>query len=205
MSLILRRLLSNAINCKKMIKIRTMMLKVKTTVTLVTILMLQLLLSSAGFAGGQDTTGRQHVTSKSKFAEVAFAQVAFVKGVAEYSPMDSQHEKRELVKNDKLYASDVVKTGPMGFLSLTLSSGAIVNLQPSSHVRLEERQCQAAEEICLVVVDIESGKVRTTDTRSRAQATRFVKSTPFESAAVRGPRFYFDPDLLIPDKLPAKQ
>jgi len=173
---------------------------VKTVVTLVTLSMFLLLLSSAGFAGGQDTTGQSHLSSESKFAEVAY-----IKGVADYSPAGSQHETRDLVKNDKLYTGDVIKTGSSGFVSLTLSSGAIVNLQPSSHVRLEERRCQAAEEICLVVVDIESGKVRTTDTRSHAQATRFVISTPFESAAVRGPRFYVDPDLLIPDKLPAKQ
>jgi len=165
------------------------MQKVKTTVTLVTLLMLQLLASSAGFAGGKNTTDQLHLTSKSRFAQVAFARVTFVKGVADYSPTGSQH----------------VKTGPMGFLSLTLSSGAIVNLQPSSHVRLEERQCKATDEICLVVVDIESGKMRTTDTGNRVQTTRFVINTPFESAAVRGPRFYFNPDLLIPDKLPAKQ
>ena len=145
------------------------------------------------FSAGQEIRFPSQITPKSNYAIVSY-----VKGAATYFPAQSQQWKRALVRDDKLFTTDVVETGLDGFVSLELSSGAVINIQPDSKIRLEKLHCLPDDSTCLVIVDIESGKIRSNVTKREQQTNRFTIQTPYASAAVRGTVFdiYAEDDRL---------
>ena len=139
------------------------------------------------FAAGQEIRFPSQISPKSNYAVVSY-----VKGAAMYFPAQSQKWKRALARDDKLFTTDVVKTGPDGFVSMELSSGAVVNIQPDSSIRLDKLHCLPDDATCLVIVDIERGKIKSNVTKREQQTNRFIIQTPYASAAVRGTVFDID-------------
>ena len=119
-----------------------------------------------------------------------FGRVAFAKG-------DVTHSQRRLVVNPPakgafVYNGDTFTTGGDGFVSLSFSSGTVVNLQPESRVTIADIECADETVDCVIALNAEKGEV-TSQIEPRAKdepAVKFSVKTPFLSAAVRGTAFY---------------
>lgn len=139
------------------------------------------------FPAGQELQFPTQITPKSNHA-----LVAFVKGEASYHPASSQQWQRALSRDDKLFTTDVVKTGTDGYVSLKLSSGTVVNIQPNSTVQLNRLNCLPDDDDCIVTLDVEEGQLDSNVSRREKQHNRFTIETPYASASVRGTVFDFD-------------
>jgi len=123
-----------------------------------------------------------------------FGRVVFSKG-------DVTHSQRRLVVNPPargafVYNGDTFTTGGDGFVSLSFSSGAVVNLQPESRVSVANIECADETVDCVIALSAEQGEVSSEITpRPDGQpAVKFSVKTPFLSAAVRGTAFYVSVD-----------
>ena len=123
-----------------------------------------------------------------------FGRVVFSKG-------DVTHSQRRLVVNPPargafVYNGDTFTTGGDGFVSLSFSSGAVVNLQPESRVSIANIECADETVDCVIALSAEQGEVSSEITpRPDGQpAVKFSVKTPFLSAAVRGTAFYVTVD-----------
>jgi hypothetical protein len=114
--------------------------------------------------------------------EEQFATVIFVKG--EVSRNDEQ-----VVRDDKIYLQDLLKTGNTGYATLQFTSGSVVSLQPKTHVKLEKLNCLETDDSCLIVMDAVQGEVKSDVNRRDGQPTEFTITTPYASAAVRGTEY----------------
>jgi len=119
-----------------------------------------------------------------------FGRVVFAKG-------DVTHSQRRLVVNPPakgafVFNGDTFTTGGDGFVSLSFSSGTVVNLQPESRVSIADIECADETVDCVIALNAEKGEVSSQITpRPEGQpAVKFSVKTPFLSAAVRGTAFY---------------
>ena len=120
-----------------------------------------------------------------------FATVAFAKGEATLKVAGSRIVKRPIGADDQIYTTDVIETGKSGFVSLLLSNGSVFNVQPSSEVSLRTLQCLPDDAACEVNIESSSGSVVADVEKRPDQQNRFLISTPYASAAVRGTVFDF--------------
>lgn len=123
-----------------------------------------------------------------------FATVIYVKGGATLHIAGSRHTVRMLEKNDRIYTTDLVITDETGFVSTRLSNGSVLNVQPESRVSLQSLQCLPQDAACQVQVDATEGSVAADVKKRVDQKNRFLISTPYASAAVRGTVFDFGAD-----------
>jgi len=119
-----------------------------------------------------------------------FGRVVFAKG-------DVTHSQSRLVVNPPakgafVYNGDTFTTGGDGFVSLSFSSGTVVNLQPESRVSIADIECADETIDCVIALNAEKGEVSSQiEPRTEGQrAVKFSVETPFLSAAVRGTAFY---------------
>ena len=119
-----------------------------------------------------------------------FGRVVFTKG-------DVTHSQRTLVVNPPakgafVFNGDKFTTGGDGFVSLSFSSGTVVNLQPESSVSIADIECADESVKCVIALNAEKGEVSSSITpRPEGQPpVKFSVQTPFLSAAVRGTSFY---------------
>ena len=129
-----------------------------------------------------------------------FASVAFVKGKAELRVAGSLSTVRPVAVDDKIYTTDVIVTGKNDFVSLQLANGTVFNVQPTSEVSLKTLQCLAEDSTCDVGLESAAGSVTADVEKRDGQQNRFLISTPYASAAVRGTVFDFsatDQQMLV--------
>ena len=121
-----------------------------------------------------------------------YAKVVFVKGKATHLS-SSLNSQKPVTKGAKVYAGDIIKTDPQGFVSLTFNGESSVNIQPDSTMRINIIRCIDIEESCEIGLESENGQLRF-DVQSVGfkKPTTFTIKSPFASAAVRGTRFDFD-------------
>ena len=121
-----------------------------------------------------------------------YAKVVFVKGKATHLS-SSLNSQKPVVKGAKVFAGDIIKTNPQGFVSLTFNGESSVNIQPDSTMRINIIRCIDLEESCEIDVESEQGQLRF-DVQSVGfkKPTTFTIKSPFASAAVRGTQFDFD-------------
>lgn len=117
------------------------------------------------------------------------ANVVFAKGGAVVKVRGSQQDVREVKNGDKLYVHDIIKTPETGFVSLRFPTGAVVNIQPGSVVKLLALDCLESRESCVISLDAQSGGITSNVTQRKGQPTEFRVRTPHASAAVRGTIF----------------
>ena len=115
-----------------------------------------------------------------------FAIVAFTKGETRLKVAGSLFTTRPLEADAKIYSTDVIVTGKDGFVSLQLSNGSTLNVQPSSEISLRTLQCLPQDAECEVNIDSSAGSVAADVEKRSDQQNRFLISTPYASAAVRG-------------------
>lgn len=120
-----------------------------------------------------------------------FAMVAFAKGDATLKVAGSRITTRPIEADNKIYSTDVIVTGKNGFVSLQLSNGSVLNVQPSSEISLRTLQCLPDDAECKVNIDSSAGSVAADVEKRPDQQNRFLISTPYASAAVRGTVFDF--------------
>lgn len=128
-----------------------------------------------------------------------FAQIIYAHGNNQYFPGDGSNQ-RELVRDDKIYLNDAVETGRSGFVTVQFRSGAVVNLQPSSHVKLVKLGCLESDPECFIEINSDQGEMSATVPKNEDQENVFRIHTPHTSAAVRGTTFDFvgnDNDLIV--------
>lgn len=121
-----------------------------------------------------------------------FATVSYVKGGSSLHVAGSNQEIRKLEAGQRIYTTDVIATDNSGFVSVTLSNGSVVNVQPDSRALLAELACMPRDTDCTFSLDSESGSVSADVRTRRGQKNRFLIKTPYASAAVRGTVFDFD-------------
>lgn len=120
-----------------------------------------------------------------------FATVAFAKGEATLRVAGSRTTTQKLSSDDRVYSTDVIVTEESGFVSLVLSNGSILNIQPSTTLSLKTLQCLPENSSCEVELDSSTGSVAADVKKRPEQQNRFLISTPYASAAVRGTVFDF--------------
>ncbi len=123
---------------------------------------------------------------------IEFGSIVFVKG-------DVTHTKTDIVVNPPnkgaaINTGDIIRTGSDGFVSLSFNSGARVNLQPDSEVRVKHIDCPNSAARCVISLDATKGMLSSEVTpRGKGEVPiQFSVDTPFLSAAVRGTAFYVD-------------
>ena len=150
---------------------------------------------TASLAVGTEIIIPTHLEPKKNFATVAFA-----KGKATRHVAGSHNTTRALSVDDRIYSTDVIITQESGFVSLVLSNGSTLNIQPSTTVSLKTLQCLPANQACDVELDSTAGSVSADVKKRPNQQNRFLISTPYASAAVRGTAFDFssnDAEMLV--------
>ena len=120
-----------------------------------------------------------------------FAKVVFVKGEVSLQ-RKGESEVRPLDKGVKVYIGDTIKTSKNGFASLTFKGESLVNIQPDSHVVLQELECFEVEVACQIDLRTDKGQMRL-DVKNVgfSKPTKFSIDTPYATAAVRGTVFDF--------------
>lgn len=119
-----------------------------------------------------------------------FGRVVFTKG-------DVVHKQKRLVVNPPskgayVYDGDIFDTGADGFVSLSFSSGTVVNVQPESRISIADIECADETVKCVITLNAEEGELHSQITPRAANQppVEFSVKTPFLSAAVRGTAFY---------------
>lgn len=121
--------------------------------------------------------------------ELEFASVAFFKG--DVMIIKEGESPRKLVKDDRFFLNDAIKTGKSGFVSLSFRSGSVISVQPKSRVELVSLRCLPDDDVCVLGLNATSGEISSNVNRYRDQPTDFRIITPYASAAVRGTVFDF--------------
>lgn len=137
-------------------------------------------------AAGTEIIIPTHLQPKKNFATVAFA-----KGKVTLHVAGSRNTTRELSADDRIYSTDVIVTQESGFVSLLLSNGSTLNIQPWTTLSLKTLQCLPENPACDVELDSSAGSVAADVKKRPDQQNRFLISTPYASAAVRGTAFDF--------------
>ena len=114
--------------------------------------------------------------------ERQFATIIFVKG-------EVTKQGNPVSRDDKIYLHELIITGETGFTSLQFGSGSVINLQPTTHAKIEKLDCLETDVSCVIVLDAAQGEVSSDVKRRDGQATEFTINTPYASAAVRGTEF----------------
>ncbi len=140
----------------------------------------------ADLAAGTEIIIPTHLEPKKNFATVAY-----VKGGATLHVAGSRNTIRELAADFRVYSTDEIVTAEDGFVSLLLSNGSVLNIQPSSTLSLKILQCLPDNPACNVELGSSSGSVDADVKKRTDQQNRFLISTPYASAAVRGTKFDF--------------
>ncbi len=128
-----------------------------------------------------------HLQSKKNFATVAF-----VKGGSLLHIAGSDHAVKKIETGQRIYTTDVIVTDGSGFVSVSLSNGSVVNVQPDSRAELAELACMPRDTECSFLMDSQQGSVSADVKTREGQSNRFLIKTPYASAAVRGTVFDFD-------------
>lgn len=120
-----------------------------------------------------------------------FAEVVYAHGDNQYIPSDGSSTKK-LERNELIFLDDEIQTGESGFATVSFRTGASVNLQPSSHVKLVKLDCLESDPTCFIELSTSEGQLvidvpKSTDPDS--QENVFHVDTPHASAAVRGTSF----------------
>lgn len=120
------------------------------------------------------------------------ATVDFVKGYATVFPKNdstvASFIKRDMPINEK----DVIITGDDGFVSISFKTGAVVNIQPSSEVRIDLLRCTPEKIGCKLILNAEKGSINSQVERLDQNEVQFTIKTPYATAAVRGTIFDID-------------
>jgi len=128
-----------------------------------------------------------------------FAEVIYAHGENKIVPSDGS-DKRDLKREDKIYLNDAVETGDTGFVSVQFRTGAVINVQPSSSVKLIKLGCLETDPKCFIELNSEKGELSADVPKTDEQENVFRIHTPHTSAAVRGTRFDFtstESDLVV--------
>lgn len=95
---------------------------------------------------------------------------------------------RRLAVGDQLAENDEVRTGPDGFLSLTLSDGSELAVPPGSSLRLERLRRFQGAPLSDAVLQMAGGSVESQVAPERQGVGRFEVRTPVSITGVRGTR-----------------
>ncbi len=145
------------------------------------------------FEAGTEIIVPTHLQSKKNYATVAY-----VKGNSVVHVAGSNVAVMPIETGQRIYTTDVIVTDNDGFVSVTLSNGSVINVQPESRAVLAELSCMPRDSECAFLMDSQGGSVSADVQTREGQTNRFLIKTPYASAAVRGTVFDFDasPDAL---------
>ncbi len=117
-----------------------------------------------------------------------YAEVIYAHGDNKLISHTSSTEDR-LQRSNKIFLNDIIRTGTSGFASILFRSGAVINLQPSSHVKLIKLNCLVSDDSCFIEIRALSGELRVDVPAASEQENRVKVITPHAAAAVRGTSF----------------
>lgn len=117
------------------------------------------------------------------------ATVDFVKGYATVFPKNDRKAALFAKRGMKIKEEGLIITGEDGFVSLSFSTGTVVNIQPSSEVSLDKLDCAPMVVECEITLNALRGNINSTVESQGDAAVRFTINTPYASAAVRGTVF----------------
>ncbi len=120
------------------------------------------------------------------------ATIDFVKGYATIFPGNDIALALFAKRGMKIIENDRIITGDDGFLSLSFSSGAVVNIQPLSEINMELIDCKKHSTRCRLVLKAIKGDLNADVESQNGYNTQFTIETPYASAAVRGTVFDID-------------
>ena len=120
-----------------------------------------------------------------------FAKVVFVKGTVTLQ-RKGESEVSALEKGTKVYIGDIIKTSENGFASLTFKGESLVNIQPDSHMLMQELECFDVKLACEIELQTDQGQMKLDiNNVGFTKPTKFSIDTPYATAAVRGTVFDF--------------
>jgi len=120
------------------------------------------------------------------------ATVDFVKGYATIFPENDSTAAFFVKRGMSIGEKDYLITGEDGFISLSFSTGTVVNIQPLSEVSMDVLDCAPNATPCNIVLDAFKGSINSNVNRADEDAVQFTINTPYASAAVRGTVFDID-------------
>jgi len=92
----------------------------------------------------------------------------------------------------RVVEKDLIVTGENGFVSLSFSTGTVVNIQPSSEVGIDKINCPSTDTQCSIELNAISGSVNSDVKNINSNGVNFTITTPYATAAVRGTVFDID-------------
>ena len=141
-----------------------------------------------------------HVPARGEFAEAVYVKgnVTVVRNTSGSSsatasviPVASDAGV-PLQRNEQIMSGDTIITGSNSYVSISFSTGTVINLQPGTTATLQRLNCLPDDDSCLIEINTQDGKI-TSDVESRgSQPVEFRINTPYASAAVRGTVFDVD-------------
>ena len=123
--------------------------------------------------------------------ERQFATVLYVHGAAQVRNPETTASV-SVVRDMQINVKDIIETGTDGFVSLLFQNGSVINLQPTSTLRLLHLDCVEDHQSCFIDLGAGSGELDVDVNSKPGQDTQFRIRTPFADAAVRGTVFDFE-------------
>lgn len=120
------------------------------------------------------------------------ATIDFVKGYATIYPSNDTTVALFAKRGMKIIENDFIITGDDGFISMSFSTGTVVNIQPLSEINMEKIDCKNKSNRCHVVLQAIKGNLNTNVESLTDYDNQFTIETPYASAAVRGTIFDID-------------
>ncbi len=120
------------------------------------------------------------------------ATIDFAKGYATIYPGNDTASALFAKRGMKIIEKDFIVTGDDGFISMSFSTGTVVNIQPLSKIHMEKIDCKNNSNRCHVVLKVIKGNLNTNVESLTDYDTEFTIETPYASAAVRGTIFDID-------------
>lgn len=88
-----------------------------------------------------------------------YCKVVYSRGNVSYQPGGSKYSTGQVIKGDIYFPTDIIETGPDGFVSLELRFGDLVNVQPERRFKFEQLRCLPDDVYCAVLIDEEYGGI----------------------------------------------
>lgn len=126
------------------------------------------------------------------------ATVDFVKGYVTVFPQNDRTVAVFAKRGMSIGEKDFIKTGDDGFISLSISTGTVVTIQPLSEVSMDVLDCASTGAHCNIVLDALTGTINSSVKKSGNSTSQFTITTPYAIAAVRGTVFDID---VVDDRL----
>ena len=120
------------------------------------------------------------------------ATIDFVKGYATIYPGNDTVLALFAKRGMKIIEKDLIITGDDGFISMSFSTGTVVNIQPLSKISIEQINCKKKSDLCQVVLKAVEGNLNANVESQTDYESQFTIETPYASAAVRGTKFDVD-------------